>query len=57
VDEALTAAGWDVLRVWEHEDSSAALERVIEAVGTRSARCPKRPTEPLPDGRSVRRLC
>lgn len=31
-DEALAAAGWAVVRVWEHEDPVAAAGRVREAV-------------------------
>ena len=31
-DEALRAAGWTVVRVWEHEDVSEAVARVTEAV-------------------------
>ena len=29
-DEALRAAGWGVLRIWEHEDPEAAADRVVE---------------------------
>lgn len=32
VDAALAAAGWHVLRVWEHEDGASAAERVARAV-------------------------
>ncbi|MEU4256705.1 very short patch repair endonuclease [Streptomyces fradiae] len=31
-DEALTAAGWTVVRVWEHEAPEKATERIIAAV-------------------------
>jgi DNA mismatch endonuclease (patch repair protein) len=31
-DSLLRAAGWTVVRVWEHEDPGAAAERVREAV-------------------------
>ncbi len=31
-DSALTAAGWSVVRVWEHETIEAALEAVLRAV-------------------------
>ena len=31
-DAALRAAGWAVLRVWEHEDIAAASERIATAV-------------------------
>jgi DNA mismatch endonuclease (patch repair protein) len=29
-EEALRAAGWDVLRVWEHEDPEHAVARIVE---------------------------
>lgn len=29
----LAAAGWTVVRVWEHEDASMAADRVLEALG------------------------
>jgi DNA mismatch endonuclease (patch repair protein) len=31
-DERLAAAGWTVVRVWEHEDTIGACERIIAAV-------------------------
>jgi hypothetical protein len=31
-DTVLTAAGWLVLRFWEHEDPLVAAERIAEAV-------------------------
>lgn len=34
-DEALAAAGWRVVRVWEHEDATAAADRVETAVRER----------------------
>lgn len=34
-DAALVAAGWRVVRVWEHEDPSLAADRVILAVAER----------------------
>ncbi len=34
-DAALEAAGWQVLRVWEHEDMEAAARRVKRAVQRR----------------------
>ncbi|MDP8928442.1 MAG: very short patch repair endonuclease [Actinomycetota bacterium] len=36
VDQLLRAAGWVVLRVWEHEDPEAAAVRVSEVVRARS---------------------
>ena len=35
-DEQLTAAGWHVVRVWEHEDPAAAAERVAALVRSRT---------------------
>ena len=32
VDQALTEAGWSVLRAWEHEDPAGAARRVAEAL-------------------------
>jgi DNA mismatch endonuclease, patch repair protein len=32
-DEALKAAGWKVVRLWEHESLSSAVEAVIQAAG------------------------
>lgn len=32
-DTALSAAGWQVVRVWEHETLPSAVEAVIEATG------------------------
>lgn len=37
-DRLLAAEGWAVLRVWEHEDSSACAARVLEAYQSRVAR-------------------
>jgi DNA mismatch endonuclease, patch repair protein len=34
-DAALAAAGWTVVRVWEHEDPRLAADRVIEALRRR----------------------
>lgn len=42
-DAALAAAGWTVVRVWEHENSSAAALRVSKIVGTRTAPGPLTP--------------
>lgn len=36
-DELLTDAGWEVLRVWEHEDPLVAAERVRDAYLSRLA--------------------
>lgn len=33
-NEMLLAAGWSVLRIWEHEDPDTAVARVIDAVAT-----------------------
>src|SRR4051794_31700045 len=34
-DRALRAAGWAVIRVWEHEDPLEAAERIMQAVDAR----------------------
>jgi DNA mismatch endonuclease (patch repair protein) len=34
-DAKMIEAGWTVVRVWEHEDSTAAAHRVAEALPTR----------------------
>jgi DNA mismatch endonuclease (patch repair protein) len=39
-NEALEAAGWHVVRVWEHEDPEVAAARIAAAVATRR-RCPE----------------
>lgn len=36
-DEALRAAGWDVLRVWEHEDAEQAAVRIAKRLQQRQA--------------------
>jgi DNA mismatch endonuclease (patch repair protein) len=36
-DVALTAAGWEVIRAWEHEDPSAVAAHVDKVVRARSA--------------------
>jgi DNA mismatch endonuclease (patch repair protein) len=48
-DSHLAADGWLVIRVWEHEDSVAAAERVASAVHARSATL----DEPMPCPRST----
>lgn len=35
VNEALSQAGWRVIRVWEHEDVEVAAERIAFALSTR----------------------
>jgi len=42
-DMALTAAGWLVVRVWEHEDPKHAAQRVLDSWGSRSASPPAPP--------------
>jgi DNA mismatch endonuclease, patch repair protein len=32
VDRVLTAAGWTVLRIWEHEDAADAADRVCDTL-------------------------
>lgn len=36
-DAALAAAGWTVIRVWEHEDVDRAADRIAEALAMRSS--------------------
>jgi DNA mismatch endonuclease (patch repair protein) len=33
VDEALTLAGWSVVRIWEHEAPSEGVAKVVAALG------------------------
>jgi DNA mismatch endonuclease, patch repair protein len=37
VDEALTAAGWVVTRLWEHDGPEEAVARIVAALADRSA--------------------
>ena len=37
-DRRLTAAGWAVLRIWEHETPEAAADRIANAVANKRAR-------------------
>jgi DNA mismatch endonuclease (patch repair protein) len=37
-DEELEAAGWIVVRVWEHEDADDAATRIVKVVKARRAR-------------------
>jgi DNA mismatch endonuclease, patch repair protein len=46
-DEALAAAGWNVVRVWEHESLEAAVTAVLNAL-SRSARPEPRQERPAP---------
>ena len=43
-DQTLAAAGWQVVRVWEHESLEDAVASVIAAVGARPA--PAQPAAP-----------
>jgi len=38
-NERLEAAGWRVIRLWEHEDPERAADRIAQAVRERSAHC------------------
>jgi DNA mismatch endonuclease, patch repair protein len=49
-DAALSAAGWDVVRVWEHEPLDAAVTAVLAAL-TRSARPGHGPQRDAPPAR------
>ena len=40
VDEALSADGWHVVRIWEHEDPGEAVERVADALARRAGCAP-----------------
>jgi len=42
-DERLTRAGWEVVRVWEHEDPGQAAGRIAVVVAARAG-APRRPT-------------
>jgi DNA mismatch endonuclease (patch repair protein) len=46
-DAALSAAGWDVVRVWEHEPLDAAVTAVLAAL-TRSGQPPSGPLRDAP---------
>ena len=35
IDKALADAGWEVIRIWEHEDATAAVDRLQTVVRTR----------------------
>ena len=43
VNEALTAAGWQIIRIWEHEDRAIAADRVSEALATHALQPRVRP--------------
>jgi len=36
VTKALTAAGWTVVRIWEHEPATEAADRIAETVAATS---------------------
>ncbi|MBF6358387.1 very short patch repair endonuclease [Nocardia higoensis] len=50
-DETLRAAGWQVVRIWEHEDAATAADRVESALADLSAASA---LEPPPAARSDR---
>lgn len=50
-DETLRAAGWQVVRIWEHEDAATAADRVQSALADLSAASA---LEPSPAARSDR---
>jgi len=52
-DEALAAAGWQVVRVWEHESLEDAMAAVIAAVGARPSRPAAAPGAALGASRSA----
>lgn len=43
-DAALLAAGWQVVRIWEHESLESAVAAVLAAVGPRGKPVPSPPT-------------
>jgi DNA mismatch endonuclease (patch repair protein) len=47
-DAALTQAGWQVIRVWEHESVDAAVAAVVAAVGPLAVRL-RKPGDSSPD--------
>ena len=51
-DAALVAAGWRVVRVWEHESLEAAVAAVLAAVGPRVRPAPA-PAQPATAGTST----
>jgi DNA mismatch endonuclease (patch repair protein) len=60
-NERLEAAGWTVIRVWEHEDMSAAAALISQVVAKTRARrpttiCVDRPTLPQASGRGSAEL-
>jgi DNA mismatch endonuclease (patch repair protein) len=55
-DAALTAAGWRVVRIWEHEPIEAAVQAVLAAIGPRPPRPappPATPATPTPEPEST----
>jgi DNA mismatch endonuclease, patch repair protein len=48
-DAALCAAGWSVVRIWEHESLEAAVGAVVTALTARPGRGPCRPTADGPN--------
>jgi DNA mismatch endonuclease (patch repair protein) len=51
VDAALLAEGWEVVRVWEHEDVEASARRVAEVLARRRSVSPGPATAPGPPAR------
>jgi DNA mismatch endonuclease (patch repair protein) len=49
-DAALAAAGWNVVRVWEHESLEAAVATVVAALGLAQSGAPVGLPVPEPDG-------
>ena len=45
-DESLAAAGWNVVRIWEHESLDDAVAAVVAAVGPREVAAPPGPAVP-----------
>jgi DNA mismatch endonuclease (patch repair protein) len=38
IDARLNAAGWEVIRIWEHEDPTSAAKRIQRAFSSRATR-------------------
>lgn len=49
-DAALRAAGWSVVRIWEHESLAAAVAAVVTALAARPGHGPRRPVADGPNG-------
>jgi DNA mismatch endonuclease (patch repair protein) len=55
-DERLSAAGWRVIRVWEHEDPDTAAEAVLSMINERQPSGAARPPPGTPSEHQTRAL-